>query len=292
MCAATSPCDLNLQGNGSRPPPGVHGTARVRFSSDRRGQVLESLHCRAPLRLLFPRPSENDPPTAVVVTTSGGLVGGDRLDIRIDVGERCRALITSQAAEKVYRSQDQECGVEVSLCVEDRAALEWLPQETILFESARLRRRTRLDLQGDGEAMVGEMLVFGRVARGEHLTQGLVHDRWEVRRDGSLIWADALHMEGDLTSPLDHPAGFHGARAYATVIYTGPHAEDHLETSRGCLREIETVRMGTTTLPGLVVSRWLGREPHDLRKAFAGYWSQMRHRLWGLPQRLPRVFHI
>ncbi|MFN8927410.1 MAG: urease accessory protein UreD, partial [Rhodospirillales bacterium] len=132
--------------------------------------------------MLFPTPAKGDPTTAVVATTSGGIVGGDRMAVTATAGDGARALVTMQAAEKVYRSAGPDATVDVRLSAGVGAWLEWLPQETILFEGARLRRTTRVDLAADACALAGEMIVLGRIARGERLATGLVRDAGEVRR--------------------------------------------------------------------------------------------------------------
>lgn len=210
----------------------MDGAASVRFAVRDGRTRLADLYQRAPLRVLFPDPPPGDVLGAAIATTSGGLVGGDRLAIGIEVGNGARAQVSAQAAEKVYRSTGADVRIEVRLSVGAGAWLEWLPQETILFEGARLRRLTAIDIAPGGRLMAGEMLAFGRAARGESLTRGLVRDVWEVRRDARLVWADALHMAADLAAPLDHPAGFGGARAYATAIYVGDGAVDHLDAAR------------------------------------------------------------
>jgi urease accessory protein len=277
-------------------PQEVRGCARLRFASAPQGQVVDLVYCQDPLRLFFNRPEPGQPATAVVVTTSGGLLGGDRLELAVELGPGTRALLTSQAAEKVHRSAGADSQVEIALTVRDRARLEWLPQETILFEGARLRRQLSLDLWDGAEALAGEMLVFGRAARGEAFTRGMVRDAWQVRRDGRLLWADALRLEGELDGglarALQHPAGLGGARACATALYAAPAAGAALDLVRQCLGEPEGVRAAATAFPGLVVARLLGDDAHVLRRAFSAFWGELRSRLWGLPSWLPRVWHL
>ncbi|MGH6619307.1 MAG: urease accessory protein UreD [Alphaproteobacteria bacterium] len=274
------------------PLSGVCGMARIGYAAADGVSRLAILEQQSPLRVLFPRPAAGDPPVAALVTTSGGLVGGDRLDVAVTVGRGARLLAVAQAAEKVYRSLGSDCAVEIALDVADGAWLEWLPQETILFEGARLRRNTALDVAGNGRALAGEMLVFGRVARGETMTYGLVRDGWTVRRDGRLAWADALHMdEGDIPYCLNATAGFAGARAYATAIYVGPDAAVH----RGLAREAAAshgVRSSATLCGPVLIARWLGREPADVRRAFGEYWMRLRAAAGGLAPRLPRLWHV
>jgi urease accessory protein len=271
---------------------GVHGVARIGYAADGEHSRLATLEQRTPLRVLFPQPPAGDPPTAALVTTSGGLVGGDRLDVDVTVGKDAAALVIGQAAEKVYRSLGSDCRVAVTLGVGAGGWLEWLPQETILFEGARLRRQTTLDVASDGRALAGEMLVFGRVARGEEMTFGLVRDAWTIRCDGRLVWADALHMDGDdIVRCLGARAGFDGARACATAVYAGPDAAARLDLARGLLA-CDGVRAGATVCGPVLVMRWLGDDPAAVRAAFEKFWTGFRSAVADLPPRLPRLWHV
>jgi len=292
MSAAISWCEAASAAPQAGAGQEVRGCARLRYVAAPHGQSLDLVYAQDPLRLVFNRPEPGQPPTAVLVSSAGGLVGGDRLEVAVELGPATQALVTSQAAEKVHRSAGSDSRVEVELRVADGGRLEWLPQETILFEGARLRRQTRLELAGDARALAGEILVFGRAARGEEITRGLVREAWRVERDGRLIWADALHLAGDLARTLAHPAGLGGARACACALYAAPEAASALDLVRECLGGPEGLRVGATALPGLVVARWLGPDAAALRRAYTDFWGQLRDRLWGLPRRLPRVWHL
>ncbi len=269
----------------------IHGRAEVTFDATWGPTRLSTVYHTDPLRLLFPTPASGDPPTAVVVTTSGGLVGGDRLEISASVGAGASALVTAQAAEKVYRSAGEDVRFDVRLAVADGGWLEWLPQETILFDSARLRRTTSVEMNGSGRLLAGELLVFGRIARGERFTQGLARDAWEVRRDGRLVWADALHLDGDVAALLDHPAGFAGATAYGTIVYVGGDAAERMDAARALLEDC-TPHAGATVLGEVLVIRLLGRDAQRLRNDFGRVWAGLRRELNGLPVRLPRLWHV
>ena len=172
---------------------------------------LARLFHHDPLRVLFPNPRSGDLALGTLVTTSGGLVGGDRLDIAAVRRPRCRGHGHHPGGRKGLPLQRSgRSSSPPSLTAGDGAWMEWLPQEAILFDGARLRRATSLDVAGSGRAMAGELLVFGRTAHGERFTRGLARDAWEVRRDGRLIWADALHLDGDIAEILDHPGCFGG----------------------------------------------------------------------------------
>jgi len=271
----------------------VHGKGRVAFRESGGVTRLDDLYQHDPVRILFPRPPAGEPPQAAIVTTSGGLVGGDVVEIEAHVGAGTRALVMPQAAEKVYRSNGDDCRIDVRLSVGDGGWLEWLPQETIVFDAARMRRLTAVEFTGSGRFLAGEILVFGRRASGEALSQGLIRDAWEVRQNGRLIWADALHMDGDLAAHLAHPAAFDGAVAQATAVYGGADAENLLEMARTLLVEPSTdLKAAAGLVNGLLVVRWLGRDVRRLRESFGDFWASFRFEAAGLARQLPRLWHI
>ena len=268
------------------------GRAEIGFANDGTGTRLVHLYNRDPLRFLFPTPAAGDCLQAGLVTTSGGLVGGDRLSIDIATHERAIASISPSAAEKIYRSTGADTEMDVTLRAESESWLEWLPQETILFNDSRLKRVTRIEANGDASVFAGEMLVFGRIGRGERLTRGLVRECWEVRRNGHLTWADNLHLDGDIEATIAHPAGFDGATAAATAIYTGPDSRARLKDARDSLEDVAGVRSAATAVNGVVVVRFLGSDARVLRAAFGKFWAAFRHRAANLPAALPRLWHV
>ncbi|MGH6662123.1 MAG: urease accessory protein UreD [Rhodospirillales bacterium] len=271
----------------------THGAASVAFARDDDVTRLTGLYQRDPLRVLFPDVPEGEIPTAVLVTTSGGLVGGDRLDVSVSVRDGAEAMMFGQAAEKVYRSAGPTCRIAVELSVGRDGWLEWLPQETILFEGARLERRTLIEIAPGAHALAGEILVFGRIAGGERLSHGLVRDAWEVRRQGRLAWADALHLEDDMASVLADPACFDGATAYATIVHAGDDAAGRLDLARFLLAQHGGgLRAGATVVNGVLVARWLGRDAETLRRAFGDFWAAFRAAAGGLRNILPRLWHV
>lgn len=271
----------------------VHGKAQVKFTGRDGVTGLQRLFHTDPLKILFPTFVPGDIPLAAVATTSGGLVGGDWLELELSVSEGASAQFMPQAAEKVYRSTGADSLITVDIDVGTDCWLEWLPQETIIFDRGRLRRRTRLDVAGNGRAFAGEMLVFGRTASGEQLTTGLVRDSWEIRRDGCLVWADSFHMEDDLAAVIAHPACLNGAVAMATAVLVADDAADRLKPARALLGEpIKGIRCGITEVNGILVTRWLAEDAQALRKHFGKYWAEFRHLAAGLPAALPRLWHV
>jgi urease accessory protein len=272
---------------------GMRGRASLTFARSGDETRLKDLYQSSPLRALFPGKATGDVLSVALVTTSGGLLGGDCLEVEVGVERGGAVQVIGQAAEKVYRSKGPDTIVEVGLNIAEDAWLEWLPQETIIFDQARLRRRTQVDVAPGAQFLGAEMLVFGRTAMGETLHTGLIRDVWEVRRRGRLMWADALHLENDLKARLDHPAGFGGARAAATSIFVADDAGRYLPFVRELLDIVpEGIKCAATVVNGVLVVRWLAFDAQALRIAFGVYWAAMRHEVKGLPGRMPRLWQV
>lgn len=288
MSAAISPSDR------AAAAPAREALVRIAFTASDGVTRLRDLEQQAPLRVLFPTPATADIPLAALINTGGGMLGGDRYSVRIDVGPGARALAMPQAAEKVYRSETAETCVETVLTVGDGGWLEYLPQETILFQDALFRRATQVDLDPNATLMAGEMLVFGRVARGERMTRGLAHDEWRIRRGGVLAWADTMHLDGNFADAFARPSGFDGASAYATFVHAGPAAASRLGAARALIASGmgDGVRAGATVIDGLLIARWLAVEPLALRRAFGGFWAAFRRLAMDLPEKLPALWYV
>jgi len=290
MYAATSPY--------KGPPPTliskveVEGGARVRFGIDQDKTVLKDLYQSDPVRVLFPDNPPGELMIGVLTTTSGGLVGGDKIRIDIEADRHTASMIMAQAAEKIYRSTGEDCLIDISISADNGSWFEWLPQETILHQGARLRRTTRLNLVGDARVLAGEFLVFGRHAMGETLSEGLVRDCWSVCKDERALWSDAFNMEGDLSGIINHPAGLGGARGMANVVYAGPDACERLEMARSFLPTQTNIRTGATVVNDVLLVRWLGSDVFLLRKAFATFWMRFRNQVGQQPEKLPRLWDI
>jgi urease accessory protein len=274
----------------------TEGAAEIGFARRDGISRLAQLYQRDPLRVLFPAPAAGDPPVAVIVTTSGGLVAGDRLDIRVELAPGATAHVTASAAEKVYRSTGRTTTIRQTLAIGPGAALEFLPPETILFDGARLQRETVIDLAPGSAFLGGDIVVFGRRARGERFANGFLREVWELRRNGYLVWGDALHLDDDVGRIIDDPACFDGAAAFATMIFS-PAAGDVRSLLDGA-RVVQGVcattglRAGATTIAGAVIARWLASDAAVLRRAYADLACHFRSAALGLPPRLPRVWHV
>ncbi len=225
---------------------------------------LRELRQEGSLKALFPRP-EGAALEAVLLNTAGGLTGGDRMAVAAEAGKGARLVLSTQAAERGYRAiGDTPARVETRLRVVAGARIDWLPQETILFDGARLERRLSVEVEGDGTALLVEPLLFGRLARGEEVRTGGFLDRWEVRRDGRLVFADRFRIGGDIAGTLDRMPVAGGARAMASVVLAGPGAEAILPKVRALLPPVA----GASLLEdGLLLVRLLAGDGFGLRAA-------------------------
>ena len=259
------------------------GESRVVFAVRDGATRLADLYQRDPCRVLFPDPEPGDPPQAVLVTTSGGIAGGDVLKMAVEVGPGGHAVVATQAAEKIYRAAlaSDPCTIDVALYVGEGATLDWLPQETIVFEGAQLKRRTVARVGAGGSLLACEMVVLGRAASGERFTGGLLLDAWSVRPAGELAWTDTLRIEGETPTG----AGFGTANALATVIGVWDAPQPQFEEARALLETADRVKAGVTLVNGVMVARLLG-EATEVRAATIGFLTAFRR------QRLPRVWHI
>jgi len=235
-------------------------TAAAVFAANRaRGAVVFDVHARegvtrrgslhesGSLRVRFPSP-EAEGLSAVFVNTAGGVAGGDRFDIDITAGEGARLTLTTAAAEKIYRATDRPAELAISLKLAAGAELAWLPQETILFDCAKVSRRIDIDLAESASLLLCEMVVFGRTAMGERMRQGSFVDRWRVRRGGRLVYAETVRLTGDIGEKLEQPAIGKAAAAVATALIVP-----------GDQALVERIREGADNFGGEVgISAWNG----------------------------------
>jgi urease accessory protein len=175
------------------------------------------LHESGSLRVRFPSP-EADGLSAVFVNTAGGVAGGDRFEIDITAGAGARLAVTTAAAEKVYRAQGPAAQFNIALKAEAGSHLGWLPQETILFDRARMWRRIEIDLADSASLLLCEIVVFGRAAMGERMQHGEFVDRWRIRRGGRLVFAETVRLDGDIGAKLARPAIAKAGVAVGTAL--------------------------------------------------------------------------
>ena len=229
------------------------------------GSAAEDIGESGPLRVRFPRVRE-DRLEAILINTAGGIVGGDKLEFQIEAREDASLSITSQAAEKIYRSNGLTSRISVSLKAEAGSELFWLPQETILFDRARVERSIEADVATGASFAICEAIVFGRDAMGEKVARGYLRDRWRIRRDGKLIFADALTLDGDIKSTLNRRATMNGKIATATMVVVSNDAMSKIDTVREALTG-EGIEAGASAFEGMLVVRILAENSIALRAA-------------------------
>lgn len=246
----------------------ARGRAEIGFKLRDGRTELERLYQQGQAKIRLPKSYGLEPATAVLINTAGGIAGGDRLVYGARFGAGTRAVVTSQAAERVYRSSATDGSlageVDTRLDVEAGAAAEWLPQETILFDHAALSRRLDVEMAGDATALLVETIVFGRSAMGETVSECRLVDRWRVRRGGRLVFADTLRVEGAAAQILAGRATGGGARAFSTVLWVDPRAEGRLDGVRAVLADCGG-DAGASCFDGLMVVRLANGSAHDLR---------------------------
>lgn len=219
---------------------------------------------------------------AVLINTGGGVAGGDKLQIEVALEAGAALTITTQSAERIYRSLGDDARITTQLDVAAGADLVFVPQETILFSRARLARTIDADMALDARLLLAEMTVFGRAAMGERVTGGSWRDRWRIRRIGTLVYADDVRIEGNIHELLAHAAIGHGVSALATVLYVAPDAAERLKQVRAGLASA-TCRAAASSWNGLLSVRVLGN-PQAVRSIMASTITTLSRRP------LPRVW--
>ena len=244
---------------------------------------------KSPIRILFPRTSGSRVEEAVLVNTSGGVAGGDRLQTDVMAIEDASIAVTTQAAEKVYRAINESAHITTTLRARDSAKLAWLPQETIVFNRARICRRTQIEVSSAAELLALEWLVLGRAAHGEKISAGEITDNWRVMKDGRLIWADSFRATDDVFPHLSRKALLSDCTALATLLYFGPNLDERLRFLRD-LASSFVCQCAATLVGGLMVVRFAARVSCDLRAALRDMLQQFGNQLGPGPFRVPKMW--
>ena len=238
------------------------------------------LHESGSLRVRFPTP-EADGLSAVFVNTAGGVAGGDRFEIDIAAGEGARLTLTTAAAEKIYRAESNPAQLNISLRAAAGAHLSWVPQETILFDRARVSRRIDIDLAETASLLLCEIVVFGRAAMGERMLQGEFVDRWRLRRGGRLVFAETIRLDGDIGGRLAKSAIAKGGVAIGTALIV-PGDEALVERIR-TLSDRFGGEVGISAWNGFAMARFCAQDAARLRADMAavlGSCGSVLPRIW------------
>ena len=246
------------------PQPRAIGSAKLSVSTDALGKTrLRDLRQSGSLKLVFPQTYSHDA-EAVLVNTAGGITGGDKLTLTINVEGGAHLRLTTQAAERAYRAQHGEIGsFATDITVQDGSSLHWLPQELILFDRCALKRRLSIELAPTARLLMVEPIVFGRAAMLEVLNDVMFQDRIRITRAGRPLYIDGVDLKGDAARQLARPAVANGAGAMASLVMVAPDVQRHLKTIRSLLPETA----GASLLgKDLLVIRQLASDSFELRR--------------------------
>jgi urease accessory protein len=268
---------------------------RLRVAFERRGALttLAALRQEGCLKARHPRPEPGSIAETVLLNTSGGITGGDDLGLDIRAGAGTRLVATTQAAERLYRATPASppATIRTHLTAEADATLEWLPQETILFDACRADRTLSVDLAPSARFLGVESLLFGRQASGETMRRAWFMDRIRIRQGGALLLHDATRVAGDAAGLMARAGTFGDARAMATVVAVSPEAEAMVSALRAALGDgtlpNRPLEAGVSAWNGLVLARILATDGARLRQAVMTALSILRS---GAP--LPRVWRL
>jgi urease accessory protein len=285
LCLAESrtkhPSDKDLQR--------ADGCGRIVLSGSENGTRIEDVFERSPIRIMFPRTGHCRVEEAVIINTGGGVAGGDRLECSVTALPGASIAVTSQAAEKVYRALDDPARVATRLKARESARLAWLPQETIVFNGARLQRTTEIELFSGAELLALEWLVLGRAAHGEVVVSGGVLDGWRVKKDGRLIWADSFRISDQIFVHLNRKALLSNFNSIATLVYFGPDLDRRLELLQEILSSL-ACECAVTLVSGLIVARFAAKQSSDLKLALRSFLQQFQPELSSGPFRVPKMW--
>ncbi len=261
------------------------GNGEIRYGKD----GLRGLFQQGCTKILLPK-TYGALPQAVLVNTAGGLTGGDRLGFDCFLEAGASLCVTSQTAERVYRSCGGEAEVTNRLRLGENSSLEWLPQETILFDQSRLRRLLEVHMEENSRLLALESFVLGRRAMGETLANAQLSDQWRIWRGGKPVYADGLRLKGEVKKTLAQKCLFGGHAALASLLYVAPDAQDRLEQARKIVADRnftgQNIEMAASAWNGILLVRFLAANAQELRWCLNEYLVDFRQ------QSLPRVWQI
>ena len=257
------------------------GHVSLALAATPRGTVRTITREDGSLRVRFPK-TVTGAREAVLVNTAGGIAGGDRFAVNLALGAGAQLTVTTAAAEKIYRSLGPDACVDVRATLADDAELMWVPQETILFDRARLARTITIALAASAKLLLAETIVFGRSAMGETVHEGSFADRWRVRRDGRLIFAENFRLDGRVTERLNQAAVAGGCPAIGTLLAV-PGDDAAVAAVRIVSGEFRG-EVGISAWNGLALARLAARDGVTLRHDLSVLLSALGHRA------LPRIW--
>lgn len=274
--------------------PSWHAELHLGFVRQGERTVLRENRHRGPLRVQKALYPEGDAVCqAIVLHPPSGIAGGDHLAISAELGAGAHAQLTTPGAGKWYRSGGAEASQCVAFTVGEGATLEWLPQESIVFDGARARMETRVSLAADSRYIGLDILCLGRAAAGERFEKGRFDLFFRVDRGNHPIWLERGGFDGS-DPMLSSPAGWAGATVCGTLLCTFPELPQQAAALLEACRKIipaDGANHGLSALPGMLVARYLGGSSEAARLWFAELWSILRPACCSRPAVTPRIWN-
>ena len=240
------------------------GTAKIEFKLREHKTVLAELYQKGSAKIRLPRPEPDKLLEAVLINTSGGLTDHDIFSVNAAWQPGTKAVITSQAAERIYKSRSAYANIKTVLNVGEKACAFWLPQETILFNDGKFKRDCKVNIVKHGQLLACESMVFGRAAMGEIVQYGALSENWDIYYDNSLIFADRMKLSGDISTQLNVKTIANGYNAWATILFVSENAQDYQKKIRE-LSEFEGSLFATSLRKNILVVRVLGQTGAHMR---------------------------
>ena len=270
--------------------PSWHAELHLGFARSGERTVLRENRHHGPLRVQKALYPEGEAVCqTILLHPPSGIAGGDQLHISVTAAAGAHAQITTPGAGKWYRSGGQDAAQRIDLKVEEGATLEWLPQETIVFDGARARMETRVSLATDSRFISWDIVCLGRAASGERFEHGKFDLFYRVDRNDCPVWIERGGFAGN-DAMLHSPAGWAGATVSSTLLAAFPHTPELVAACRA-ISPVDAANHALTALPGLLVARYLGNSSEAARLWFAALWAIIRPVCCGRPAITPRIWN-
>lgn len=270
-----------------------HGKLNLVYNYNQNKTTLIQSKNQAPLKIQRPfYPEGQSICHSVILHTAGGIVGGDRLSCDFHLQSQAKALITTAAANKIYRSNGLQARQNIDIKIDNHACLEWLPQETIVFNGANYRQDIRIELTADASFIGREITRFGRTARKEKFVEGEWRSHFEIWQNNQPLWIDRQYLPG--SEEIFHsPHGLGGKPIVGTLVYLGqPVSPEIVEQARNLSISLPPSCFGVTRLKNGLLCRYRGDSTAEVRNWFISVWQLLRMSFLNRSICLPRVWML
>ena len=255
----------------------ARGVADLAFDKQRIARMYQA----GSSKILLPR-TYTPLKEAVLINTAGGITGGDKFEIKLNLTSS-KIVATTQTAERLYNSIGSTAKINIHLTIDEVSTLHWLPQETIVFDGALIDRNIRVDMAATSDVVFLETIIFGRQAMGEIVQNGEFTDNWRFYRDGTLFHSEVVSLRSDISQLLKECAGGNGTTSLSTIIVAGKKAEYKKNKVMPLVDRFKST-FGISYWVEKLVVRMLNSDPSILRKEINVLLQEL------LEQPLPQVW--